>query len=43
MEEAMKNFSEILLFASVAMNATLLTFIAGVLRKVMEDLDAPTF
>jgi hypothetical protein len=39
----MKNFSEILLFACVAMNAALLTFIAGVLRKVMNDMDAPTF
>ena len=39
----MKAFVEILLFASVAMNAALLTFIAGVLRKVMNDMDEPTF
>lgn len=39
----MKNFAEILLFVSVAINAALLTFIAGVLRKGMDDMDAPTF
>ena len=35
--------AEILLFASVAINAALLIFIAGVLRKVMNDMDEPAF
>ncbi len=39
----MQVFAEILLFVSVAMNAALMTFIAGVLRKVMNDMDEPTF
>jgi hypothetical protein len=39
----MKAAAEILLFASVAMNAALLTFIAGVLRKVMNDMGATAF
>jgi hypothetical protein len=34
-----RTFAEILLFASLAMNAALLLFIAGVLRKVMNDMD----
>ena len=38
-----KIFSEILLLVSVAMNAALLIFIAGVLRKVMNDMDNSTF
>lgn len=32
-----------LLFVSVAVNAALLIFIAGVLRKVMNDMDEPAF
>ena len=40
---SMKIFAEILLSISIAMNAALLTFIAGVLRRVMNDMDAPTF
>lgn len=39
----MRVFAEILLFVSVAMNAALMTFIAGVLRKVMNDMDERTF
>src|SRR5579863_7264085 len=38
-----RNLAEILLLVSVAINAALLTFIAGVLRKIMNDMDAPTF
>jgi hypothetical protein len=38
-----KNFSETLLFASVAINAALLLFIAGVLRKTMNAMDAAAF
>ena len=38
-----QTLAEILLFVSVAINAALLTFIAGVLRKVMNDMDAPAF
>ena len=34
---------EVLLFVSVAINAALLIFIAGVLRKVMDDMDEGTF
>lgn len=34
---------EILLFASLAINAALLIFIAGVLRKVMNDMDESAF
>ena len=36
-------FAEILLFASLVLNASLLVFIAGVLRKVMNDMDDPAF
>ncbi len=39
----MKITVEILLFASVAANAALLTFIAGVLRRVMDGMNGPTF
>jgi len=39
----MKAAAEILLFTFVAMNAALLTFIAGVLRKVMNDMGATAF
>ncbi|MGA8086216.1 MAG: hypothetical protein WCA10_02845 [Terracidiphilus sp.] len=39
----MKVAAEISLFASVAMNAALLAFIAGVLRKVMDDMNASAF
>lgn len=35
--------AEILLFASVAINAALLIFIAGVLRKVMNDMSVTEF
>jgi hypothetical protein len=35
--------AEILLSTLVAINAALLIFIAGVLRKVMNDMDEPTF
>ena len=35
--------AEILLFASLAINAALLIFIAGVLRKVMDDMDESAF
>ena len=33
---------EVLLFVSVAIKAALLIFIAGVLRKVMDDMDEGT-
>lgn len=39
----MKALAEILLFASVAMNAALMAFIAGVLRKVMNEMGVSTF
>lgn len=39
----MKITVEILLFASVAVNAALLTFIAGVLGRVMDGMNGPTF
>jgi hypothetical protein len=39
----MQAFAEILLFVSVAINAALMTFIAGVLPKVMNEMDEPTF
>ena len=35
--------AEILLLISVAMNAALLTFVAGVLRKVMNDMSGAEF
>ena len=35
--------AEILLFSSVAINAALLIFIAGVLRRVMNDMDESAF
>jgi hypothetical protein len=35
--------AETLLFVSVATNAALLIFMAGVLRKVMNDMDEPAF
>ena len=38
-----QNLAEILLFAFVAINAAVLMFIAGVLRRVMNDLDGPAF
>lgn len=38
-----RTLAEILLFASLAINAALLIFIAGVLRKVMNDMDEPAF
>jgi hypothetical protein len=38
-----QTLAEILLFAFVAINAALLIFIAGVLRKVMNDMDEPGF
>lgn len=38
-----RTFAEILLFASLVLNAGLLVFIAGVLRKVMNDMDDPAF
>ena len=39
----MKITAEILLFSAVTMNAALLTFIAGVLRRVMDDMDVVKF
>ena len=36
-------FAEILLFGLLAMNAALLIFLAGVLRKVMNDMDEAAF
>ena len=38
-----RTFAEILLFASLAMNAALLLFIAGVLRSVMNEMDESAF
>ena len=38
-----RNLSEILLFASLAINAALLIFIAGVLRMVMNDMSESEF
>ncbi len=38
-----QTLAEILLFVSVATNAALLIFIAGVLRKVMNDMDESAF
>jgi hypothetical protein len=38
-----KSFAETLLFASVAVNAALLLFFAGVLRKIMNTVDEATF
>ena len=38
-----QRLAEILLFVLVAINAALLLFIAGVLRKVMNDMDEPAF
>jgi len=38
-----RTFAEILLFALLAINAALLIFIAGVLRKVMNDMDEAAF
>ena len=38
-----QTFAEILLFVFVAINAALLIFIAGVLGKVMNDMDEPAF
>jgi hypothetical protein len=38
-----QTLAEILLFVSVATNAALLIFIAGVLRNVMNDMDEPAF
>jgi len=38
-----RNLAEVLLFASLAINAALLIFIAGVLRKVMNDMDESAF
>ena len=38
-----QTLAEILLFALIAINAALLIFIAGVLRKVMNDMDEPAF
>jgi hypothetical protein len=38
-----RTLAEILLFVSVATNAALLIFIAGVLRKVINDIDEPAF
>lgn len=38
-----RTLAEILLFVSVATNAALLIFIAGVLRKAMNDMDEPAF
>jgi len=35
--------AEILLFASLAINAALLIFLAGVLRKVMDEMDESAF
>lgn len=39
----MKTFAETLLFASVAINAALLLFFAGVYRKMMNAVDEATF
>jgi hypothetical protein len=38
-----KNFIETMLFGSVAINAALLIFFAGVFRKMMNAVDAATF
>jgi hypothetical protein len=38
-----RSFAETLLFASVAVNAALLLFFAGVLRKIMNAVDEATF
>ena len=38
-----KTLAEVLLFASLAINAALLIFIAGVLRKVMNDMNEAAF
>lgn len=38
-----RTFAEVLLFALLAMNAGLLIFIAGVLRKVMNEMDDAAF
>ncbi len=38
-----QHVAEILLFSLIAINAALLIFIAGVLRKVMNEMDGPTF
>jgi hypothetical protein len=38
-----KTFVEILLFALIATNATLLIFIAGVLRQIMNDMNESEF
>lgn len=38
-----KTLAEVLLLASLAINAALLIFLAGVLRKVMNDMDDPQF
>lgn len=38
-----KPFAEILIFASLAVNAALLVFIAGVLGKVMNDMNEAAF
>lgn len=38
-----RTLAEILLFGLLAMNAALLIFIAGVLRKVMNDMDEAAF
>ena len=38
-----QRLAEILLFASIAMNAALLAFLAGVIRKVMNDMEEPAF
>jgi hypothetical protein len=38
-----QRLAETLLFGLVAVNAGLLVFIAGVLRKVMDDMDEPAF
>jgi hypothetical protein len=38
-----KSFFEVLLFASVAINAALLIFFSGVYRKMMNEVDQATF
>ena len=38
-----RTFAEILLFASLAINSALLIFLAGVLRKVMDEMDESAF
>ena len=38
-----KTLAEVLLLASLAINAALLIFLAGVLRKVMNDMDESQF